>query len=92
MTVFPERSKTNKTILVLKTPKTESSVRKVFLPRTVAYQLIDWKKEQDKLRDVLGNEYIDYNLVMAQLMGFQLVMGQFVNLSINLLRSTTFHQ
>ena len=40
MTVFPERSKTNKTILVLKTPKTKSSVRKVFLPRTVAYQLI----------------------------------------------------
>lgn len=75
MTVFPERSKTNKTILVLKTPKTESSVRKVFLPRTVAYQLIDWKKEQDKLRDVLGNEYIDYNLVMATTYGLPIGNG-----------------
>ncbi len=45
-----EKRKTNKTVTVLKTPKTESSVRKVFLPRTVAYQLIEWKKEQDKLK------------------------------------------
>lgn len=69
MTVFPERSKTNKTVLVLKTPKTESSVRKVFLPRTVAYQLIAWRKEQEKLKDVLGSEYTDYNLVMATTYG-----------------------
>lgn len=75
MTVFPESCKTNKTILVLKTPKTENSVRKVFLPRTVAYQLIDWKKEQDKLRDVLGSEYIDYNLVMATTYGLPIGNG-----------------
>lgn len=75
MTVFPERSKTNKTVLVLKTPKTDSSIRKVFLPRTVAYQLIEWRKEQDKLRDVLGNEYMDYNLVMATTYGLPLGNG-----------------
>ena len=39
------RKKVKKTVLVLKTPKTESSVRKVFLPRTVAYELIEWKHE-----------------------------------------------
>lgn len=50
-------------------------LRKVFLPRTVAYQLIDWKKEQDKLRDVLGNEYIDYNLVMATTYGLPIGNG-----------------
>lgn len=61
--------------MVLKTPKTESSVRKVFLPRTVAYQLIEWKKEQDKLRDVLGSEYMDYNLVMATTYGLPLGNG-----------------
>ena len=32
--IFPEKSKMNTTVLVLKTPKTESSVRKVFLPRS----------------------------------------------------------
>ena len=51
------------------------TIRKVFLPRTVAYQLIDWKKEQDKLRDVLGNEYIDYNLVMATTYGLPIGNG-----------------
>ena len=69
MTVFPEQSKKNKTVLVLKTPKTESSVRKVFLPRSVAFQLIEWKKEQEKLKEVLGEEYKDYNLVMATTYG-----------------------
>lgn len=69
MLVFPEKSKKNKTVLVLKTPKTQSSVRKVFLPRTVAYQLIEWKKEQEKLKDILGDEYMNYNLVMATTYG-----------------------
>ena len=34
--VFPEESKKNKTVRVLKLPKTESSIRKVFLPKSVA--------------------------------------------------------
>lgn len=33
---FPSTVKNNKTVRVLKTPKTESSVRKVFIPRSVA--------------------------------------------------------
>ena len=35
----------NKTVRVLKTPKTESSARKVFIPRSVAQYLIELKQE-----------------------------------------------
>ena len=63
--VFPEESKKNKTVRVLKLPKTESSIRKVFLPKSVAEMLMEWKKGQDKIKETLGDEYMDYNLVMA---------------------------
>lgn len=53
------------TNLVLKTPKTESSVRKVWMPRTVAYILKEWKEIQDKYREYLGSDYFDYNLVLT---------------------------
>lgn len=53
------------TLLVLKTPKTESSVRKVWMPKTVAYILREWKAAQDKQKEFLGSEYLDYNLVVA---------------------------
>ena len=53
----------------LKTPKTESSIRKVFLPKSVANMLVEWKAEQDEVKEVLGEEYIDYNLVMATTFG-----------------------
>ena len=42
--VFPEESRKNKTVRVLKLPKTESSIRKVFLPKSVAEMLVEWKK------------------------------------------------
>ena len=53
------------TVIVLKTPKTESSVRKVWMPKTVAYILWEWKASQDKQKEFLGSEYLDYNLVVA---------------------------
>ena len=53
-------------MLVLKTPKTESSVRVVYLPRTVAAALIEAKKQQDKEKMLLGSDYKDFNLVLAQ--------------------------
>ena len=43
--VFPEESKKNKTGRVLKLPKTESSIRKVFLPNSVAEMLVDIHSE-----------------------------------------------
>ena len=54
-----------RTVLVLKTPKTESSVRRVWMPKTVAYILREWKKSQDKQKKFLGDEYRDYGLVVA---------------------------
>ena len=65
MKVFPEQKTTSKTVLVLKKPKTDTSVRKVFLPETVAKMLIDHRNEQLKVQEALGSEYQDYNLVMA---------------------------
>lgn len=62
---FPTLSEKNTTQLVLKKPKTASSIRKVFLPRTVAEMLVEWKKEQDELRVALGNEYTNFDLVFA---------------------------
>lgn len=54
------------TRLVLKKPKTESSVRKVWIPKTLAFILRDWKEKQDSLKEFMGADYIDYNLVLAQ--------------------------
>ena len=54
--VFPEESRKNKTIRVLKLPKMESSIRKVFLPKSVAEILVEWKKDQDKIKETLGDE------------------------------------
>lgn len=67
--VFPGKYSRTTTVMVLKTPKTEGSVRKIFLPKTVAEMLIVWKREQDYVREALGCEYHDYNLVIAGPMG-----------------------
>ena len=63
--VFPEESRLNHTVRVLKTPKTESSVRKIFLPRSVAEMLDMWRKAQNEIKEVLGDEYQDYDIVLA---------------------------
>jgi len=54
------------TRLILKKPKTDSSIRKVWLPKTLAYILREWKTSQNKLKEALGDEYQDYGLVVAQ--------------------------
>lgn len=43
---FPEQGIKNSTTLVLKKPKTVTSTRKVFLPKTVAEMLVAWKLDQ----------------------------------------------
>ena len=53
------------TRIVLKKPKTDSSIRKVWLPKTVAYILREWRTAQEELKEFLGNEYQDFNLVVA---------------------------
>lgn len=63
---FPEQKQSPcSTSLVLKLPKTESSIRSIFLPNTVALALLETKMEQDRLKTMLGNEYADYGLVIA---------------------------
>lgn len=63
---FPEQKKTGTTTsLVLKAPKTESSVRVVFLPKTVAISLRKVKEKQNEMKQLLGEAYCDYNLVIA---------------------------
>ena len=67
--IFPSQRKNNKTVRVLKTPKTDTSERKVYIPGFVAQCLIDIKKEQDEVKEALGSEYTDYNLIMATTFG-----------------------
>ena len=52
------------TRIVLKKPKTETSIRRVWLPKTVAYVMREWKKHIDEVKNFLGSEYQDFNLVV----------------------------
>ncbi len=63
--IFPTLFPNTSTRVVLKKPKTESSIRQVWLPKTLAYILREWKQAQDELKRYLGEEYQDYNLVVA---------------------------
>lgn len=55
-----------KTTLVLKDPKTESSIRTIYLPIAVIEELRRMKVQQEEYKRLLGNEYKDYDLVIAQ--------------------------
>jgi len=37
----------------------------VYIPRSVAEMLVEWKKRQDELKEILGDEFRDFNLVMC---------------------------
>lgn len=63
--IFPSFMPNAHTNLVLKKPKTESSIRKVWIPKTVAYILREWKVRQDQYKEYLGPDYYDYNLVLT---------------------------
>ena len=65
--VFPALKKNTKTMLVFKTLKTSSSNRVVWLPPTTVSILLEYKKLQDSLKKQLGEEYQDYDLVVAEL-------------------------
>jgi len=62
---FPDLKQGAKTSLVLKDPKTSSSVRTVFLPRTVTTALQRMKTAQEADKELLGAAYRDYNMVLA---------------------------
>lgn len=76
--IFPHTLSRKHTRLVLKTPKTKTSVRKIFLPNTVAQMLIQRKAQVDELKELFGDEYTDYNLVFAHSSG-RPMEGQVIN-------------
>ena len=63
--IFTPLMPNTSTRIILKKPKTDSSIRKVWLPKTLAYILREWKKSQDELKGFLGDEYQDFDLVVA---------------------------
>lgn len=64
--VFPCFLANGVTRLVLKKPKTTSSIRTIWIPKTVAEYIRDWKIRQVEIKNFMGKEYTDYNLVLAQ--------------------------
>lgn len=67
--VFPSTKPNSNMSLILKKPKTKNSIRKVYLPRTTADILKEWHIRQLELIDLLGADYQNYNLVLAQNIG-----------------------
>lgn len=67
--VFPHTLSNKQISLVLKASKTKTSVRKIFLPRTVANMLIERKKLIEEMKDHFGDDYVDYNLVFCHSSG-----------------------
>ena len=64
--IFPAwTGKTTSTVLVLKKPKTDSSIRRVWISKTVAYVLQELRKNQLHQIEMAGCDYTDYNLVIA---------------------------
>jgi len=64
--IMPKKATTT---LVLKSPKTESSNRTVYLPLAVIEELRKIKALQEKNKALLGSEYMDYDLVIAKVNG-----------------------
>lgn len=76
--IFPKTLSNTHTSLLLKAPKTKTSVRKVFLPNTVAKMLQERKKQIDEMIELFGDEYYDYNLVFCHSSG-RPMEGQVIN-------------
>ena len=68
---FPQQVKRNcKTVLVLSSPKTRSSIRCIAIPSTVVKELTAYQEERDAQKAALYRAYEDYDLVIAQNSGF----------------------
>ena len=76
--IFPRTLSNTHTNLVLKSPKTKTSVRKIFLPNTVARMLVERKKQIDEMIELFGDEYTNNNLVFCHSSG-RPMEGQVIN-------------
>ncbi len=63
---FPELKENCSTCLVLTDVKTDSSVRRVYVPETVAHALLEHRKKQQEHIESCHGLYNDYGLVLAQ--------------------------
>lgn len=75
---FPPAMASTHTSLVLKEPKTKTSIRKIFLPKTVAEMLVKRHEDIENLKELFGEDYTDYNLVFASSCG-RPIEGQVIN-------------
>lgn len=67
---FPNLYPGTRTVIVLKQPKTEGSIRNVYTPDTVTYKLKVLRQMQEKLKQELGDDgYMDYGLMICQANG-----------------------
>ena len=67
---FPNLYPGTRTVIVLKQPKTEGSIRTVYIPETVAKKLEKLREMQMKLKLDLGDDgYMDYGLIICQANG-----------------------
>ena len=64
--VFPETKPDCKTSLVLKESKTQSSLRTIYVPNTVAQELLKHKQAQAERKAELQGLYQDFGLVFTQ--------------------------
>jgi integrase len=88
--VFPSFRENTNTMLVLKTLKTKSSERMVWIPSTTAAVLWKLKKEQEELKAVLGDEYQDFDMVIAQTNGRPIEGGNISELFTQLIEENGF--
>ena len=63
--VFPSKKIDATTRIVLKTPKTESSIRTVWIPKTLAIMLAEHKTKQEKMKEYYSTYYNDHDLVIS---------------------------
>lgn len=67
---FPNLYPGTKTMIVLKQPKSDDTIRNVDVPQSVLNALLVLKEMQDKLKKELGPDgYMDYNLTICQANG-----------------------
>lgn len=67
--IFPQISKRNTSMLVLKKPKTESSIRKDSFRRPLPISLNHGSASRSAPRRLSVGEYTDYNLILANGLG-----------------------
>lgn len=63
--VFPDKVEGSNSILILKTPKTESSSRHIFMTPQLEEELLQLMLHNNKMKKAYGDEYNDYGLVFC---------------------------